>query len=573
MVDTYFDGLTREIKRFLKDRNLQVSKCGFKSQGLGSGHSINKDLGTWANENHSRNKPPRWLYKIDFVGGELSPYPASGEGFQIIGQANTAQGDKAGIILRILPLVSSGNSYIEDGNLEVYAFFVFRGAVPKGSSSQTFSFDPQSGEMSYNDSHLDYIHFALLSVQDPNYAIEVSGTGGPSKVSYGDIVHALSQSIATNSLDGASKIPVYDLTQKDEQARAFEDFKAAWMATDADNYPKLESTIDSLDDSEEEITPLSKVPEDPSLIGISDDVYRQINACLSSGKRHLMLYGPPGTGKTTIAKWIATCLGADSVLVTGSADWSSQDIIGGYQPIENGNIGFVPGVLLKNFDKPLIIDELNRCDIDKVIGPLFTVLSGQQSTLPYRETLDDPESELYTILPQSKPNHESYEFAPTPQWRLIATMNTVDKGSLYQMSYALSRRFGWIFVDVPEDPKSFISEFKAEKSEDSPDGNATRCALGDVWYAINKVRPLGAAPFIDVMNLIAEMGEGLSLFGDPSIESQAAFIDALEIAILPLLDGLKSQDAETLLSEIIEAYSLTGPLEVRLEKRLRDISF
>ncbi len=141
------------------------------------------------------------------------------------------------------------------------------------------------------------------------------------------------------------------------------------------------------------------------------------------------------------------------------------------------------------------------------------------------------------------------------------------------MSYALSRRFGWIFVDVPEDPKSFISEFKAEKLEDLPDGNATRCALGDVWYAINKVRPLGAAPFIDVMNLIAEMGDGLSLFGDPSIESQAAFIDALEIAILPLLDGLKSQNAETLISEIIEAYSLTGPLKVRLEKRLRDISF
>jgi len=86
MVDTHFDGLTYEIKRFLKDRNLQVSKCGFKSQGLGSGHSINRDLGTWANENHSRNKPPRWLYKIDFVGGELSPHPASGEGPQIIGQ-------------------------------------------------------------------------------------------------------------------------------------------------------------------------------------------------------------------------------------------------------------------------------------------------------------------------------------------------------------------------------------------------------------------------------------------------------------------------------------------------------
>src|SRR5690606_4379281 len=116
----------------------------------------------------------------------------------------------------------------------------------------------------------------------------------------------------------------------------------------------------------------------------------QINAMLQSGKQHIMLYGPPGTGKTSLARWIASSLpGGLWTLVTGSSDWSSQDIIGGYQPVGDGEVDFVPGILLRNFDRPLIIDELTRCGIDKVIGPLFTVLSGQQTTLPYRTNIRD----------------------------------------------------------------------------------------------------------------------------------------------------------------------------------------
>ena len=132
--------------------------------------------------------------------------------------------------------------------------------------------------------------------------------------------------------------------------------------------------------------------------GVDPSVYRQINAALASGKRHIMLYGPPGTGKTTLARWIAATLtGGQWTLITGSSDWSSQDIIGGYQPVGGGSVAFIPGVLLRNFDRPLIIDELNRCDIDKVIGPLFTVLSGQQTTLPYRLNIEKADSLQYVI--------------------------------------------------------------------------------------------------------------------------------------------------------------------------------
>ena len=107
--------------------------------------------------------------------------------------------------------------------------------------------------------------------------------------------------------------------------------------------PELREGDESDDDGGFVVEASIYVPENPDLIGVDSGVYRQINAALKSGKRHIMLYGPPGTGKTTLARWIAACLnGAQWTLITGSSDWSSQDIIGGYQPLGGGSIAFVP---------------------------------------------------------------------------------------------------------------------------------------------------------------------------------------------------------------------------------------
>jgi MoxR-like ATPase len=287
-----------------------------------------------------------------------------------------------------------------------------------------------------------------------------------------------------------------------------------------------------------------------------------------------MLYGPPGTGKTTLARHIATVLtGGKWTLVTGSSDWSSQDIIGGYQPVGSGSVAFIPGVLLRRFDRPLIIDELNRCDIDKVIGPLFTVLSGQQTTLPYRLDIEDKDSLQYVILPESKPSAAAHEFAPGPHWRLVATINSIDKASLYQMSYALARRFGWVYVDAPRDTAGFMEAF-LRKEDPAWAGLAAGapCPLAAFWAAINTVRVIGPAPIIDAIKAVQAMEEDAAFFATPTPSMKEALLDAVDMVLLPMLDGIVVQDAEFLAGKAIEVFGLDADQSARIKARMTSVA-
>lgn len=320
--------------------------------------------------------------------------------------------------------------------------------------------------------------------------------------------------------------------------------------------------------------PVKLTPFD-DLIGIDPSVYRQIEAALNSGKQHLMFYGPPGTGKTTLARRLAGVLNGRSwTLITGSADWSSQEIIGGYQPISGGSIKFFPGVLLRNFDRPLVIDELNRCDIDKVIGPLFTVLSGQATTLPYRIAADDPNSAQYVVLPEPKDGAAAHEYAPGAAWRLIATINSIDKASLYQMSYALSRRFGWIFVDAPKDTKSFVQTFlekMMDRQSATTDGTPPMAAI---WDAVNEIRPVGPAPIIDALKALDILSPGADLAGPPEGDLRAAYLDVFDLFLLPLLDGILRHEAEKLAGTTAQAIDFAegSPEAEGLKRRLLSVA-
>lgn len=361
----------------------------------------------------------------------------------------------------------------------------------------------------------------------------------------------------------SNPIEVYSLVDEDERERLKRTIEGAYQA--AGEMVRHQQTAVALNAPDGEAgdtgglangEPLKLTPFD-DLIGIDPSVYRQIEAAVNSGKQHLMFYGPPGTGKTTLARRLAGVLnGQKWALITGSADWSSQDIIGGYQPIEGGSVKFYPGVLLRNFDRPLIIDELNRCDIDKVIGPLFTVLSGQATTLPYRVKVADEDSPQYMILPEWKEAPAPHEFAPGTAWRLIATINSIDKAALYQMSYALSRRFGWIYVDAPTDTKAFVQTY-VEKfmGNDVPNIGGTP-PLAAIWTAVNGVRAIGPAPIIDALKSIRVMVPTADLLAEPVGDLKTTYLDAFDLFFLPMLDGILRHEAEEIATAVTSALGL-----------------
>jgi MoxR-like ATPase len=318
-------------------------------------------------------------------------------------------------------------------------------------------------------------------------------------------------------------------------------------------------------------TPAIAITKSSTLIGIDEAVYRQIEAAIKSDKRHLMLYGPPGTGKTELAREVATQVSSKGyTLVTGSADWTSQDLIGGYQPTGNGEIAFIPGIMLKNFDRPFIIDEMNRCDIDKVLGPMFTVLSKHTTTLPYRVNVSDRDSEQYQIFGTFQPGAIDPKFSPGPEWRIIATINTIDKASLYQMSYALSRRFAWIFVDVPADPEGFLAEF-ITKQKSKPLSSHSGLPLTRVWQAVNAARPLGAAPFIDVINHCLAVNDAFDFAAAPQGSASETYLDAFMVNVMPMLDGVLKDEMRRIAAEVSESIGLSDALSATLERQMVSI--
>ena len=369
-------------------------------------------------------------------------------------------------------------------------------------------------------------------------------------------------------------VPVYRGLDEQERQRLIEDV--------GETYARVAATVpaqETAESAEETIVPTSlepvKIPEFQDLIGIDASVYRQINAALAAGNQHFMLYGPPGTGKTTLAQHVSKFLHDNYAMITGSSDWTSQDVIGGYQPVGGGEVRFIPGVLLQNFDRPLIIDELNRCDIDKVIGPLFTVLSGQKTALPYRTNVADENSQAYVILPKPKSGTAEHEFAPRPGWRIIATINSIDKAALYQMSFALMRRFSWIYVDLPADLQGFLLAIMrrwaliVEEAESSSD-----IALTRIWRAVNVARAIGPAPILDMLKTVKEIEPEINFLRAPSEDEAKAYLDGFYMYILPMLDGIQHKAAIDIATEIRNALQLPeeGNVNREVEERLIELA-
>ncbi len=169
---------------------------------------------------------------------------------------------------------------------------------------------------------------------------------------------------------------------------------------------------------------------------IADSHLKRIVGLLED-KKQVIFQGPPGTGKTYLARELAACLAGDDDrvrLVQFHPSYAYEDFVQGFRPtLEHGKAGFVlrngPLVQMAKAAREseekhfLIIDEINRGNLSKVLGELYFLLE-------YR----DEEMQL---------QYGDKSFSLPPNLYIIGTMNTADR-SIARVDLALRRRFHFV---------------------------------------------------------------------------------------------------------------------------------
>ncbi len=162
---------------------------------------------------------------------------------------------------------------------------------------------------------------------------------------------------------------------------------------------------------------------------------------LLNDKRQIVLQGPPGTGKTFVAQQLARHLAAADrrvTLVQFHPSFAYEDFVQGYRPaLVQGQPAFElrNGPLLLAAEAAraeplakhvLVIDELNRGNLAKVLGECYFLLEYREHEIQLQYAADS-----------------GARFSLPDNLYIIGTMNTADR-SIALVDLALRRRFHFV---------------------------------------------------------------------------------------------------------------------------------
>jgi 5-methylcytosine-specific restriction protein B len=201
-------------------------------------------------------------------------------------------------------------------------------------------------------------------------------------------------------------------------------------------------------------------------------------------KKQVVLYGPPGTGKTYRAKRLAERIIRSSALVTmGPARYfqsqsaienalksnihrlqlhpaySYEDFVRGLHISGNGETEYRPGYLLRLINtinqEPrdtrlphiLILDEMNRTDLSRMLGECFSLLEDRDQTIE---------------LPAHNGEGATFTLRIPDDLFVIGAMNLIDQ-SVEQIDFALRRRFLWMLC--PFDAEALMGAAESRWNE------------------------------------------------------------------------------------------------------------
>jgi MoxR-like ATPase len=274
----------------------------------------------------------------------------------------------------------------------------------------------------------------------------------------------------------------------------------------------------------------------------------ELVAAVNAG-RHIVLVGAPGTGKTSLALNLAQAaaragLCAGPLLTTATADWTTFDTVGGLVPAQDGTLRFAEGVALRALreNRWLVLDELNRADIDKAFGPLLTVLSGGPVDLPTITVDGRP----VRIEPSSASGlaEDGVTYRAGPGWRILATMNTLDRAALFSFSLAFARRFAFVLVPAPS-PAGLLALVQRRVPL-----NRHAVAMLERLLQVTP-RPLGPAIVLDAARYMAARA-------DP-----AGLVEALGAFVLPQFEGVDQATLSAFVHDVAPALGPGGETTLR----------